>query len=49
MSIRDLTADELALVGGGAKTRSIVEFPPPKEPEIPPLPGALSMPLPPKG
>ena len=50
MDIRDLTLDELALVSGGHKqTGLLVEFPPPKEPEIPPLPGLLPVPPSPTG
>lgn len=42
MNIRELTADEIAFVAGGNKQiGTIVEFPPPKEPEIPPLPGVF--------
>lgn len=40
--VRELTEDEIALVSGGAKKiGTIIEFPPPKEPEIPPLPGVF--------
>jgi hypothetical protein len=38
--VRDLSEDEIALVSGGdKKIGSIIEFPPPKAPEIPPIPG----------
>jgi hypothetical protein len=49
--IRELNGDELKQVGGGGshgcinlpnsgrQLGPIVEFPPPKEPEVPPLPG----------
>jgi len=40
--IRDLTENELDVVsGGGKRTASIVEAPPPQEPEIPLLPGVV--------
>ena len=42
MSFRELTDEELALVAGGSsQVGKIIAAPPPKEPEIPPLPGLL--------